>query len=897
MDADISPATAAQNTDPVEQGVAIDAITNRLRFSDAAPLPLQDGVVAANDDSVMANNSLDTTSFTVKDAPPIVDAAGPTPVEDAADGMQPVADFIPKDALNHSHPTPPPDRPLETSEADVDVAMMNGHAEAPPTTTTETELETAPAPMPDAQPQPVQSLESSLVRPREDDVDDDEERAAKRTRVESDVPMEVDVADPQAAPAEIAEPTAATSVPVDEILSETVAQPTTDVFDSPAPPAELERVSEPVTDAQTQATSEPTRVSEPLADAQTQATTDPAPTPAPVETAVPSQTEPQSSQIDAKPSIEAGPTPAGAPSMPGSKYSTAPMTEPQKRALVEKMKNLKKTKHSTSFLKPVDPIALNIPTYPDIVKHPMDLGTMDSKLKNNAYSSVQDFADDFERIVANSRTFNGDAHIVTQNGMSMKAYFDRMMESIPGSDQVAAPKAPKRASPAVRAPPRPARQSAGPPAQPVVKTEAFALNPDGVPQPRRESNGRPARAIKPPANRDIPYAKPKRKEHQLELRFCEYVLDEIRGPRYAQVNSVFLMPVDPVALNIPHYHQVIKKPMDLSTMAQKLKQGQYGRASEFEADFKLMIDNCLAFNPPPNIVRDMGIQLRRDFIQLWSGKLKWERANKPESARGTSASDEESDGEGEDDHEDPPEDEKEQTIHALQKQLADMQNLISGMAAGSARPKSHKKRDRTKDSKRKIGSLSSAPPKSKASAPRPAPKKTSKPKQVTYAEKQEISDAVGRMDDAQVSELTRIITDNCNKYSGQEEMELEIDDLPNNVQIMLLRFTRKLFGKPKGLDLASPPDDGEMEDDDFEPSERARGGGGGAAATAAAKRKKHKPMSKREQNEKIEALNIKLEQFKQAGTSGSESPTGASSYNAAKAASSGDDESEESEEE
>ena len=218
------------------------------------------------------------------------------------------------------------------------------------------------------------------------------------------------------------------------------------------------------------------------------------------------------------------------------------------------------------------------------------------------------------------------------------------------------------------------------------------------------------------------------------------------------------------------------------------------------------------------------------------------------------------------------------------------------------RPKSHKKRDRTKDSKRKIGSLSSAPPKSKSSAARPAPKKAAKPKQVSYAEKQEISDAVGRMDDGQVSELTRIITDNCDKYSGQEEMELEIDDLPNNVQVMLLRYTRKLFGKPKTAEMASPPDDGEMEDDDFEPSERARGGGAGGgvgmpAAAAAAKRKKQKPMSKREQIEKIDALNVKLEQFKQAGTSGSESPTGASSYNAAKAESSGDDESEESEEE
>ncbi|KAK3078902.1 hypothetical protein LTR53_020623, partial [Teratosphaeriaceae sp. CCFEE 6253] len=74
---------------------------------------------------------------------------------------------------------------------------------------------------------------------------------------------------------------------------------------------------------------------------------------------------------------------------------------------------------------------------------------------------------------------------------------------------------------------------------------------------------------------------------------------------------------------------------------------------------------------------------------------------------------------------------------------------------------------------------------------------------------------------------------------------------------MLLKYVRKLFGKPKSAQAEplSPPDDGEMWDDDFEPSERAAGGGGGEAR----KRKKHKPMSKTEQQEKINQLNSKLE--------------------------------------
>ena len=917
MDTHISAASAAaQNTDPVEQGVAIDAITKRyvqsmllpaahlykpscptisLPYSNMANAlhtppfhmsatnfynspcsdiaPSHDAPSTLNDDSFMENNN---TSFAVNDAPPPdINPAGPTPVEEVTEGMPPVSDFIPKDAPNHSHPTPPPDRPLGTGEADGDVAMVNGDSETQPTDQPQVELAPAPA----VESQPVQSSESSLVRPREDDAEDDGERAAKRSRVEMDASVDAEFAQPEVAQPESAVP--GSLMPVEANADRAMSQPA----EAASLPAADESLPESVI-APAQTTTEAAQASAP---AEMDAPADAAP-----------QTAAQAVENDAQPSIEPGSTPAPADSTTAPRHSTTPMTEPQKRTLVEKMKNLKKTKHSLFFVRPVDPLALNIPTYHDVIKNPMDLGTMDQKLKSNQYGSVQDFVDDFNLIISNTMTFNGPNHAVTQAGMSMKAYFDKMMESIPGPDQVAAKKAShsKRSSPAARAPQRQARQPAAPAAMPVAKSETFALQQDGVPQVRRESNGRPARAIKPPANRDIPYAKPKRKQHQLELRFCEHVLDELRSPKYGQVNAVFLLPVDPVALNIPHYRQIVKHPMDLSTMAQKLKQGQYGKANEFKSDFELIVSNCKAFNPIGNPVRDMAIQLHRYFEELWEGKAKWERQNKPQSARGGSTSDDEDSDADEEDDDEPPEDEKEQTIQALQKQLADMQNMLAGMAPGAAgaKARSHKKRDRTKDSKRssKIGSMSSAP-KSRPSASRAAPKKAAKPKKVTYEEKQEISEAVGRMNDSQVQELTKIITDNCDKYQGQDEMELEIDDLPSEVQLMLLRYTRKLFGKPKSAaEPMSPLDDGEMEDDDFEPSERVGGGGG-----AAQKRKKHKPMSKREQQERINALSSKLEQFKNPGTSGSESPAGGESYGAAKAEaeSSGDDESEESEEE
>jgi bromodomain-containing factor 1 len=511
---------------------------------------------------------------------------------------------------------------------------------------------------------------------------------------------------------------------------------------------------------------------------------------------------------------------------------------------------------------------------------------------------VQDFVDDFELIISNTRRFNGDAHTVTLAGFNMQAYFNRMMESVPTTDAVEPPRVPKKRSPSIsreKPPRRESRAAAAPtaPAPPTATTappiasapgDTYALQPDGTPQIRRQSSNRPARAIKPPQNREIPYAKPKRKEHQLELKFCEHVLKAIRSPTYGHVNHVFQHPVDPVALNIPHYRQVIKNPMDLGTMSQKLNQGQYATAGEFKKDFDLIVKNCLLFNPVGNPVRDLGIQLQRAFEAEWADKDKWERKNQPSSNRGSSESgDDDSAAEDDEDDDDDGTDDKAK-IRALQKQLAEMQNALSGL--GGDKGSKAKKSKASKSSSKKTSM--SAAPKTKAPA-KPAPK-AKKPKQVTYDEKQEISEAVGKMDDKQVQRLTEIITQNCAKYRDMEEMELEIDDLPNDVQVMLLDYVRRIFGNPnkKKVREPSPDDAAALDDDDFEPERGARGG----------KRKKHRPMGKKEQQDAIKNIQSKLAQFSQAATSGSESPTN-SSFNATnvKDETSGDEESEESEEE
>lgn len=59
----------------------------------------------------------------------------------------------------------------------------------------------------------------------------------------------------------------------------------------------------------------------------------------------------------------------------------------------ELLKMLMNKSYSVAFLQPVDPIALSIPDYFQIITHPMDLGTIREKMRSIAYPTMQNFAE------------------------------------------------------------------------------------------------------------------------------------------------------------------------------------------------------------------------------------------------------------------------------------------------------------------------------------------------------------------------------------------------------------------------------------------------------------------------------------------------------------------------
>ncbi|KAL8478575.1 hypothetical protein ACS0TY_030456 [Phlomoides rotata] len=94
------------------------------------------------------------------------------------------------------------------------------------------------------------------------------------------------------------------------------------------------------------------------------------------------------------------------------------------------LKTLMSQKNAWLFNKPVDVVAHNIPDYFNVIKHPMDLGTVKSKLQSNKYTSPMQFAADVRLTFNNAMTFNPPDNLVHGYAMQLGKFFEVRWKSI-----------------------------------------------------------------------------------------------------------------------------------------------------------------------------------------------------------------------------------------------------------------------------------------------------------------------------------------------------------------------------------------------------------------------------------------------------------------------------------
>ncbi|XP_042497806.1 transcription factor GTE10-like isoform X2 [Macadamia integrifolia] len=94
------------------------------------------------------------------------------------------------------------------------------------------------------------------------------------------------------------------------------------------------------------------------------------------------------------------------------------------------LKRLMSHQFGWAFNTPVDAVKLNIPDYFQVIKHPMDFGTIKSKIASGEYSSPLVFAADVRLTFSNAMTYNppgNDFHIMAD---TLRNFFEKRWEPI-----------------------------------------------------------------------------------------------------------------------------------------------------------------------------------------------------------------------------------------------------------------------------------------------------------------------------------------------------------------------------------------------------------------------------------------------------------------------------------
>ena len=117
------------------------------------------------------------------------------------------------------------------------------------------------------------------------------------------------------------------------------------------------------------------------------------------------------------------------------------------KAIYSFIKALMKLPEAGPFLDPVDPVALCIPDYFDVIKEPMDLGTIRQKIEASSrkrpspegaeegtdaklYNNLDDVSNDIRLVFSNAKTYNPPGHNVHDYAAALGNVFERRLSKI-----------------------------------------------------------------------------------------------------------------------------------------------------------------------------------------------------------------------------------------------------------------------------------------------------------------------------------------------------------------------------------------------------------------------------------------------------------------------------------
>ncbi|XP_025241816.1 bromodomain testis-specific protein isoform X2 [Theropithecus gelada] len=284
-----------------------------------------------------------------------------------------------------------------------------------------------------------------------------------------------------------------------------------------------------------------------------------------------------------------------------------------------------------------------------------------------------------------------------------------------------------------------------------------------------------------------------------QLRHCSEILKEMLAKKHFSYAWPFYNPVDVNALGLHNYYDIVKNPMDLGTIKEKMDNQEYKDAYKFAADVRLMFMNCYKYNPPDHEVVTMARMLQ-DVFETHFSKIPVEpvesmplcyiKTDITETTGRENTNEASSEGNSSGDSED----ERVQRLAKLQEQLKAVHQQLQVLSQVPFR-KLNKKKEKSKKEKKKekVNNSNENPRKMceqmrlKEKSKRNQPKKRKQQyvgqksedednaKPMNYDEKRQLSLNINKLPGDKLGRVVHIIQSREPSLSNSNPDEIEID--------------------------------------------------------------------------------------------------------------------------
>ncbi|KAH9526702.1 Protein polybromo-1 [Dermatophagoides farinae] len=203
------------------------------------------------------------------------------------------------------------------------------------------------------------------------------------------------------------------------------------------------------------------------------------------------------------------------------------------------------------------------PDYYDVIERPIDMKTIESKIRNNLYESEASLVNDFRLMFSNCRRYNEDGSLIYQDADRLEQIMDSKLLEL------------------------------GPPPNATISQ----LDSNG--QRMKKERVRPSSAI------------------QLKMK---QLFDAVHGytdARGRQLSAIFMKL--PSRTDFPDYYEVIAKPICLEKINQRIKNCVYETVEDLLSDIILMLDNACKYNEPDSQIFKDALTLQQVALQTKIG--------------------------------------------------------------------------------------------------------------------------------------------------------------------------------------------------------------------------------------------------------------------------------------